>query len=55
MCDEKRIDRWPSNQPQPCLFAQIFLNAGFGCKGNGVIPQDRPKGCVMVDVHKKCL
>jgi hypothetical protein len=28
---------------------------GSKIKGNGIILQNRLKGCVMMDVHKKCL
>jgi len=35
----------------PCPLAQTRTNINSGCWENGIILQDRPKGCVMVD-HK---
>jgi hypothetical protein len=32
--------------------AQTIANEGFGSRRNGIILQDRPKGCVVMDVIK---
>ncbi len=46
---------WFNNQTSPHPLTWTRANVGFGCWGNGVIFQNKPKGCVMIDVHKRCL
>jgi hypothetical protein len=48
----KQIDGLTTNHNLAPL-AWTKTNAGFRCWGNGVILQDRPKRCVMVDVHQR--
>jgi hypothetical protein len=55
MCDVEQVDRWPSNQRKPRPLVRTKVDADSGSKGIGVILQNRPKRCVMMDVHQRCL
>jgi hypothetical protein len=50
----KRLDALTTNHSLAPLLEQK-QNMNSGCGRNGIIFQDKLKGCVMVEVHQRCM